>query len=350
MSKNKSNNTLIIVIIFALIICVCGIFFFLKPEQESKQQTADKKEISNVPVEQVKPQEVHILGPFKQYKYKFVYDISINGHLSELDIKIPLPVDEMEKQYITDEHISIKPKEYIEDGINKIASYKVYNIDTQNIKLSFEGVAKVRTYNLETAKALNENLTPEYDLTQYLEPEQYIESDDKMIENIARSIEGRTKEEIVQNIFEYVQKNVEYKVIPGILGAKKTVETRMGKCSEYAALMVALCRAKNIPARVVIGDIARKSVPQHNWVEVYYDEYGWVMYDPTMQPIEVKFFDAKGNLVRTEKRYNVSRDVQYITNGRNLFNQFTMNYRTSSDRNGTARVVETIDIEKINPE
>ncbi len=56
-----------------------------------------------------------------------------------------------------------------------------------------------------------------------------------------------------------------YTVSYSVAGAKKALQTKQGKCSEYAALMVALCKAKKIS--------------QHNCVEVYYNKYGRVMYD-----------------------------------------------------------------------
>jgi transglutaminase-like putative cysteine protease len=59
-------------------------------------------------------------------------------------------------------------------------------------------------------------------------------------------------------------------------------------CTEYASLMIALCRASGIPARYVKGlavpgeeakDIART---EHAWLEVHLPGSGWVPMDPTM--------------------------------------------------------------------
>ncbi|WP_436705294.1 transglutaminaseTgpA domain-containing protein [Geodermatophilus sp. CPCC 205761] len=70
---------------------------------------------------------------------------------------------------------------------------------------------------------------------------------------------------------------------------------RQGYCEQYAGAMGALVRAAGIPARVVLGytpgtvqtDGSRlvTSDDAHAWVEVYFDDLGWVPFDPT--PIDV---------------------------------------------------------------
>lgn len=68
--------------------------------------------------------------------------------------------------------------------------------------------------------------------------------------------------------------------------------TREGYCRYFASAMAVLCRLNGIPARVVTGyapgtfsivDNAYivKASNAHAWVEVYFDEYGWITFDPT---------------------------------------------------------------------
>ncbi len=66
---------------------------------------------------------------------------------------------------------------------------------------------------------------------------------------------------------------------------------RQGYCEQYAGAMAALVRAVGVPARVVLGYTPGTSQPDgsrlvtsddaHAWVEVYFDDLGWVPYDPT---------------------------------------------------------------------
>ncbi len=47
--------------------------------------------------------------------------------------------------------------------------------------------------------------------------------------------------------------------------------------------MVALLRARGVPARHVIGFTREgQDTPKHSWVEVWLDERGWVAFDPTL--------------------------------------------------------------------
>jgi hypothetical protein len=69
-------------------------------------------------------------------------------------------------------------------------------------------------------------------------------------------------------------------------------ELKKGYCDYYATAMVVLSRAAGIPARLVTGYVGGAFDPDHNtylvtadlahsWVEVYFPEYGWIIFEPT---------------------------------------------------------------------
>ncbi len=89
--------------------------------------------------------------------------------------------------------------------------------------------------------------------------------------------------------------------------------------------MTALCRAKNIPARVVVGDFLRNYDTAHNWVEIYFDKYGWVAYDPTH--MGSKSEDGK----RILNAENTASD--YIILGRNILLFYPLEYTCRSSKN-----------------
>ncbi|GLZ75390.1 hypothetical protein Afil01_01970 [Actinorhabdospora filicis] len=73
-------------------------------------------------------------------------------------------------------------------------------------------------------------------------------------------------------------------------GIEDFLQTKSGYCQQYAASMMMLLRAAHIPARGVIGFTSgtkSQNVVQltnrnyHAWVEVYFQGYGWVPFDPT---------------------------------------------------------------------
>lgn len=71
---------------------------------------------------------------------------------------------------------------------------------------------------------------------------------------------------------------------------EETLKLKRGVCQDFAHLMIAVCRSKDIPARYVsgyhfIGDLqgghADYEQASHAWVEAYVPGKGWVGYDPT---------------------------------------------------------------------
>ena len=79
----------------------------------------------------------------------------------------------------------------------------------------------------------------------------------------------------------WVYSNIEKKPTLSIPSALEVLKTRQGDCNEHAVLMAALCRAKEIPAKLCAGLVyLNGSFYYHAWVEVYAEK--WISVDPTM--------------------------------------------------------------------
>lgn len=72
--------------------------------------------------------------------------------------------------------------------------------------------------------------------------------------------------------------------------AYELIAKQRGVCQDFAHLMIAVCRARGIPARYVsgyhfVGDLqggaADFEQASHAWVETYVPELGWCSFDPT---------------------------------------------------------------------
>lgn len=102
-----------------------------------------------------------------------------------------------------------------------------------------------------------------------------------------------------REIEEYFHKNYYYSLKPGVAPGGDPLgyflfDSRKGYCSYYAFAMTLMCRSLGIPARVALGFwvdpggevlnfypvLANQA---HAWVEVYFNEYGWVAFDPTSE-------------------------------------------------------------------
>jgi len=131
---------------------------------------------------------------------------------------------------------------------------------------------------------------------------------DKKIRDLANTLtdntDGYYKKVIA--IYEYLKRNFYYSLKPGISQGGNQLhhflfQAKKGYCSYFAFAMALLCRSIDIPARVVVGFYVgpQSEVPQfyhseellnfyevrayqaHAWVEVYFNQFGWIEFDPT---------------------------------------------------------------------
>lgn len=123
-------------------------------------------------------------------------------------------------------------------------------------------------------------------LEKYLLPEEFIESDNEVL--IAKSddiTEGSaTSWEAALRMAMWVSDYLDYG-IPGGTSAYNTFKTRMGECGGHSRLLVALCRAAGIPARLSVGCVYANydggTFGQHAWTEVFMGDTGWIPIDAT---------------------------------------------------------------------
>ena len=113
--------------------------------------------------------------------------------------------------------------------------------------------------------------------SRFLKPEEYIECANAQIETLAQKLQRKTDMATVKSIYSWVKSNLKKDVYTGqIKGALPALRSLKGDCTEFACLITALCRAVNIPARVVGGFIVSKNMilapaNHHDWAEVFVD-------------------------------------------------------------------------------
>ncbi|MDD3626284.1 MAG: transglutaminaseTgpA domain-containing protein [bacterium] len=75
-----------------------------------------------------------------------------------------------------------------------------------------------------------------------------------------------------------------------------------GYCEQFATALTVMCRIEDIPARVVTGyaggvynwqtgRVEIRELNAHAWVEIYFEKYGWITFDPTPSG----FYERKEN-------------------------------------------------------
>jgi transglutaminase-like putative cysteine protease len=128
---------------------------------------------------------------------------------------------------------------------------------------------------------LVQNLPTE--LLHYLLPSRYCQSDE--LSALAQSIIGETwsNYQQVETIRWWVRRNISYEIGSSNTAttALETVNHRRGVCRDFAHLGIALCRAINVPARMVVGFLHELyPMDLHAWFEAFIGGR-WFTFDAT---------------------------------------------------------------------
>lgn len=128
---------------------------------------------------------------------------------------------------------------------------------------------------------------------------------------LALAKQMRTKsssdQEYAQRMMRYFgEREFIYTLRPPLTGPEDSVDqflfqTRAGFCSHYAGAFVFMMRAVGLPARVVVGYqggewnpdseyMTLRQYDAHAWTEVWFEEQGWVRFDPTavVSPLRIE--------------------------------------------------------------
>jgi transglutaminase-like putative cysteine protease len=221
-------------------------------------------------------------GEKLECSFELAYNLHVSGEDSLIEFTVVLPTTMERRQEVSDIYMDPQPQEIFEYAGNRYARFVFHDVH-DDMTISISGNAALYGYDLGSAMEAGEPLEDE-DPERYLISERYLEKDDGAIVEAAYGVGGEGDLEVTRRIFDYVLSNMEYSEYnPGEVGAAEALTRGRGDCTEFSDLMVAMCRARDIPARTVEGYIVDEyaALYVHNWVEVYLEEFGWVPFDPT---------------------------------------------------------------------
>lgn len=226
------------------------------------------------------------------YNLVFTYKFTPRNNTERIRFITIIPKNRSNRQTVSDLNFSMKPYRVFTEKGTKYAEFIILK-PSGNFEIIISAKIRLYAYDLNSAyRAGGFDLGTDQDL--YLVNETYIDKDSSLVMAEASKLTGRNRLETVRKIYDYVLKTLSYGGFnPGQIGAEKALEQKSGDCTEYSDLMTALCRAKDIPARVVDGYITSygNDTPKHNWVEVYFPEYGWVPFDPLLGDLKKTSFE-----------------------------------------------------------
>jgi transglutaminase-like putative cysteine protease len=161
---------------------------------------------------------------------------------------------------------------------------------TTSIHIHYRIAVNELAYGLSSCEGAVPSEARGEDLGNYLRPELHIESANRQIIDLAGELsEGQdTACEKARAFYDYVADNLVYTHNRANWGAQAALGEMGADCTEYASLMMALCRASGIPARYLEGlavpgeEAVDSARTEHAWLEVYLPGSGWVPMDPTM--------------------------------------------------------------------
>jgi transglutaminase-like putative cysteine protease len=150
----------------------------------------------------------------------------------------------------------------------------------------------------------------------FTQAELHIESNNPQIVELARELADgkRSTCEQVRAFYDHVGNSLVYSYNGADWGAQAALGHMGSDCTEYASLLIALCRAEGIPARYVeglwVGDEGDEGTArtEHAWSEVYLPGAGWVPVDPTL---------GRSSLSREQHFARYTPDHIAVTVGRN---------------------------------
>ncbi len=180
----------------------------------------------------------------------------------------------------------------ITTDINRAGQTFSGDIDENIVNGIFE--VEHKTYFGENAPPFSMNIVHNDSVSQYLKPEETIESDDPALIKKAREITQGSKDlwEASCRLGDWVADNINGGAFDGT--ALETYKIKSGSCGPQSKLMAALCRAAGVPTRVVWGCLYTPeyegSFGHHAWNEVYMGEAGWIPVDVTIH--ETDYIDS----------------------------------------------------------
>jgi len=193
---------------------------------------------------------------------------------------------------VVSERLSITPAVKVRTFFDERNGNRFVRLDAPRGRLSVNYNAKVELTSWPVPLHLNEALVTDVpdDVLRYLMPSRYCESD--LLSRVAQQMFGHLPHGLsrVRAIENWIHASINY--TPGFSNATTTAQEvfvqRAGVCRDFAHLGITLCRALNIPARLVVGYVYFDEPPQdfHAVFEAWLDKQ-WFIFDPTkMAPID----------------------------------------------------------------
>ncbi|WP_397411763.1 transglutaminase family protein [Polaromonas sp.] len=187
---------------------------------------------------------------------------------------------------VVEERLTVTPSVKVRHFCDERSGNRFFRLDASRGQLSVNYHAQVELHHAPVPLHLEEaavTAVPD-DVMRYLMPSRYCESD--IMSRAAQQLFGHLSPGLsrVRAIESWIHDSIHY--LPGFSNSTTTAQEvfvhRAGVCRDFAHLGITLCRALNIPARLVVGYVYFDEPPQdfHAVFEAWL-EGRWVLFDAT---------------------------------------------------------------------
>lgn len=211
------------------------------------------------------------------HQYELSYDFTIRGE-RDYWIKTFIPQNDARQSVeLLDGRL---PQSMTNDENNRIARWEGKSEGLETIKLSFSFKGKSVQYQISDEIDYAPYFA--FTLPKVLASTEYIQSDDEQIQRVSNELKGNQRglKQVLESFYNYVY------ALPSngtneLTDALTALEDQEASCNGKSRLLVALCRAQKIPARMVGGIIMESTEKKtsHAWVEIQINDT-WVPFDP----------------------------------------------------------------------
>ena len=205
----------------------------------------------------------------KQIRYSFTVQNQSGQVLPKADFWVYAPVPQTSHQWV--------------ERITASQAYRASHDALGNEVLHFEFDnlppygTKIVTISADLKMAPVAATTTASDVTRFLQPEPYIESNDSRLVDLAKGLRKESHASSARAAYHWVAGNLQSETyVLDDRGAAYALSSRKGDCTEFSYLLTALGRANGIPARpiggyVFAGNAVVNATDFHNWTELYVD-------------------------------------------------------------------------------
>jgi transglutaminase-like putative cysteine protease len=159
---------------------------------------------------------------------------------------------------------------------------------TQAVKSIDANTAEVTVYAIRPGQPGGNSAAPADPPTDDdLRPNVFVQSDDPLIVSDARKAAGSEKDpwRLAVALERFVNRAIDKKdFTQAFASAAEVAKSHEGDCTEHSVYLMALCRARGIPARAAVGLVYLEPMQAffyHMWTEVYIDNR-WIPIDGTL--------------------------------------------------------------------